>query len=42
MFKIIKKADHVFNTSHPWKLEKLSSELKEVTTICIDFLNTEK
>ncbi len=36
---IIKGADHVFNTSHPWGKEVLSEELKEVTQLCIDFLN---
>ncbi len=37
-FKIIAKADHVFNVSHPWEKDFLSKELKEVTNVCIDFL----
>tara|TARA_R110001599_G_scaffold7889_3_gene37989 strand:+ start:3666 stop:4505 length:840 start_codon:yes stop_codon:yes gene_type:complete len=37
-FKIIKNANHVFNTSHPWEKENLSEELKKVTQLCIDFL----
>ena len=37
-FKIIKNANHVFNTSHPWGKENLSEELKKVTQLCIDFL----
>ncbi|QNM84997.1 alpha/beta hydrolase [Polaribacter pectinis] len=36
--EIIKNADHVFNVSHPWKKEKMSKELEEVTKICIEFL----
>lgn len=36
--EIIKNADHVFNTSHPWKLENMSKELDEVTQLCIGFL----
>ena len=37
-FKIIKNADHVFNTSHPWEKEALSKELSEVINRCIAFL----
>lgn len=37
-FKIIKNANHVFNVSHPWKKQKMSNELHEVTQICIAFL----
>ena len=37
-FKIIKNANHVFNTSHPWNKEKLSKELEETVTICCSFL----
>ncbi|MDG2195094.1 MAG: alpha/beta fold hydrolase [Polaribacter sp.] len=36
--EIIKNANHVFNTSHPWKEEKLSRELEIVTKQCIQFL----
>ena len=36
--EIIKNADHVFNVSHPWKKEKMSSELEEVTALCVAFL----
>ncbi|MCL7761982.1 alpha/beta fold hydrolase [Polaribacter sp. Z014] len=39
-FEIIKNADHVFNTSHPWKKENMSKELEEVTELCIDFLKS--
>jgi len=38
VLKVIEKADHVFNVSHPWKQENMSRELQKVTTICIDFL----
>jgi pimeloyl-ACP methyl ester carboxylesterase len=37
-FRIIKKANHVFNTSHPWKETKLSKELSEVVEKSIIFL----
>ena len=37
-FKIIKGADHVFNTEHPWEMKTLSPELKEVATMSITFL----
>jgi len=36
--EIIKNANHVFNTSHPWKGEELSKELEVVTKQCIQFL----
>ena len=39
-FKIIEHANHVFETSHPWEKEFLSTELLKVTEICIDFLNS--
>lgn len=35
---IIKDADHVFNTKHPWKLELLSKELEEVTQRILEFI----
>lgn len=35
---IIKNADHVFNTAHPWQKDVLSTQLQEVITICIGFL----
>jgi pimeloyl-ACP methyl ester carboxylesterase len=38
ILEIIENADHVFNVSHPWEKEKVSKELEEVTTICIEFL----
>jgi pimeloyl-ACP methyl ester carboxylesterase len=37
-FKIIENANHVFNTSHPWKEETLSEELDKVTDACLHFL----
>lgn len=37
--EIIEKANHVFNTSHPWGKEILSEELEKVTQLCIDFLH---
>jgi pimeloyl-ACP methyl ester carboxylesterase len=37
-FEIIETANHVFNTSHPWEKDALSTELKKVTEICVDFL----
>jgi pimeloyl-ACP methyl ester carboxylesterase len=36
--EIIKNADHVFNTSHPWNKEKLSPELEQVVEKSIIFL----
>ncbi len=35
--KIIEGADHVFNTRHPWDMDKLSYELNKVTDLLIDF-----
>lgn len=40
VYKIVKNADHVFNTSHPWKKETLSNELDNVVKLCTEFLNT--
>jgi len=40
--EIIKNANHVFNTSHPWKEEKLSNELETVTKQCIQFLKEDQ
>ncbi|WP_179021350.1 alpha/beta hydrolase family protein [Winogradskyella forsetii] len=37
-FKIIKDADHVFNTKHPWNENKLSSELNHTVDAVISFL----
>ena len=37
-YKIIEKANHVFNTSHPWKEHKLSLELEKTVSFCTDFL----
>ena len=37
--KILKNANHVFGTFHPWTAKKLSEDLEKVTQICIDFLN---
>mgnify|MGYP000625075752 CR=1 FL=1 len=37
-YKIIEKANHVFNTSHPWKEKKLSLELEKAVSFCTDFL----
>mgnify|MGYP005992864987 CR=1 FL=1 len=36
--EIIENANHVFNTSHPWKEDSLSAALKTTAQICIDFL----
>jgi pimeloyl-ACP methyl ester carboxylesterase len=36
--EIIKGANHVFGTSHPWKESKLSNELEIVTQRCFEFL----
>jgi len=36
--EVIEKANHVFNTFHPWEREVLSEELNKVTQICVDFL----
>ena len=35
---IINNGDHVFNTKHPWILDKVSKELEEVTKKTISFL----
>lgn len=37
-FKIIENANHVFNISHPWEQEVMSSEMDEVVKSCINFL----
>jgi pimeloyl-ACP methyl ester carboxylesterase len=37
--EIIKGANHVFGTSHPWKESKLSNELEIVTQRCFEFLS---
>jgi len=37
--EIIKGANHVFGTSHPWKESKLSNELEIVTQRCLEFLS---
>ena len=37
-YKIIEKANHVFNTSHPWKEKKLSLELEKAVSFCTDYL----
>ena len=37
-FKIIKNANHVFNTKHPWNTKKLSLELEETLENCLQFL----
>jgi len=36
--QIIKGANHVFNTKHPWDSKKLSSELETVVKLIINFL----
>ena len=36
--KIIKNADHVFNSKHPWQKEKLPQQLKEVVEIVSAFI----
>lgn len=41
IFKVIEKADHVFNVSHPWEHEEMSRELQEVLKITVRFLNRE-
>ena len=35
--EIIKGANHVFNTKHPWKSKDLSSELNKVSNLIVDF-----
>jgi pimeloyl-ACP methyl ester carboxylesterase len=37
-FEIIVNANHVFNTSHPYKQQNLSKELEQTTNLCINFL----
>jgi len=37
-FKIIENANHVFNTSHPWKENYLSEELETTIKNCVTFL----
>lgn len=37
-FIVIEDANHVFNTSHPWKKELLSPALEKVVHNCIDFI----
>jgi len=37
-FKIIDNANHVFNTSHPWKENYLSEELETTIKNCVAFL----
>ncbi|MCB4807138.1 prolyl oligopeptidase family serine peptidase [Tamlana sp. 62-3] len=36
--KIIDKANHVFNASHPWEKTELPKELKAVVTLVLDFV----
>ena len=36
--KIIKGANHVFGTSHPWKIDTLTEELLSAVNICVTFL----
>ena len=38
--KVIENANHVFNVSHPWKEEKISKELQQITKISIAFLSS--
>nr|WP_298990664.1 alpha/beta fold hydrolase [uncultured Polaribacter sp.] len=37
-YKIIKKADHVFNVKHPWKQKDMSKQMEEVVDLCINFI----
>lgn len=37
-YQIIENADHVFNTSHPWEKNEMSTELKNAVDICLKFL----
>lgn len=37
-YQIIENANHVFNTSHPWKEKKVSKELEITVKLCVDFL----
>jgi pimeloyl-ACP methyl ester carboxylesterase len=38
ILKIIEKANHVFNVSHPWIENKGSDAFEKTVKICIDFL----
>jgi len=38
-FKIIEKANHVFNAKHPWESDVLPKQLQEVVDYVIQFLN---
>lgn len=38
--KIIEGANHVFNTSHPWNNDSLSSELQEAVNTIINFIKS--
>lgn len=38
ILKIIKGANHVFGTSHPWKKDTLTEELLSAVNICVTFL----
>ena len=37
-YQIIENANHVFNTSHPWKEKMVSKELEIIVKFCIEFL----
>jgi pimeloyl-ACP methyl ester carboxylesterase len=37
-YQIIENANHVFNTSHPWKEKKGSKELEVTVKFCVEFL----
>ncbi|WP_298237322.1 alpha/beta fold hydrolase [uncultured Algibacter sp.] len=36
--EIIKGADHVFNTKHPWQQEELSIQLKHIISLIVSFI----
>ncbi|GAA4280436.1 alpha/beta hydrolase family protein [Gaetbulibacter aestuarii] len=38
-FMVVKGADHVFNTKHPWDKNSLSNELAEVVVTITNFIN---
>jgi pimeloyl-ACP methyl ester carboxylesterase len=38
-FEVIQGANHVFNTSHPWKGKRLSKEMDEVVINVVNFIN---
>ncbi len=40
--KIIKGANHVFGAKHPWKEEKMPSDLEKATQLCINFLKKQE